>query len=152
MRTPEDEEYTSNLTKDVLSVAIHQHLRISLISQSPSQALIQISTDSLHLTPSRTLHGGITTLLLDAACFLALIPTLSARQSAATAASSFQLINPLVGSGKAVQIEGKVIRRGGSVAFCEGEVRCEGELIAKGHLMKMIITPKTNVQNRQSKL
>ncbi|RDW70222.1 hypothetical protein BP5796_08619 [Coleophoma crateriformis] len=125
MPTPEDDEYTSNLTKDVLSAAIHQHLGISLISQSPYHAVIQVTTGSEHMTPSSTLHGGITTLLLDSVCFLALIPTLSAGQSAATAASSFQLMNPVAGLGKVVRFGGKVVRRGGSVAFCEGEAILE---------------------------
>ncbi|RDW89409.1 hypothetical protein BP6252_01441 [Coleophoma cylindrospora] len=152
MPTPEDDEYTSNTTKDVLSVAIHQHLGISLISQSPYHAVIEVTTGPEHMTPSSTLHGGITTLLLDTACYLALIPTLSAGQSAATAASSFQLMNPVAGLGKVVRFGGKVVRRGGSVAFCEGEVSCDGKLIAKGSLMKMIITHKGNTGAIQSKL
>jgi len=33
------------------------------------------------------------------------------------------------------------MRRGKSIAFCEGEVRCEGKVIAKGTLTKMIHSP-----------
>jgi len=70
---------------------------------------------------------------------LAVIPTLSEGQSTATIASSFQILNAVEGVGKKYEVEGRVVRLGRKVVFCEGEVRCQGVLIAKGSLTKMIM-------------
>ncbi len=59
----------------------------------------------------------------------------------ATIASSFQILDAVQGEGKKYEVEGKVVRRGKSIAFCEGEVRCEGRVIAKGTLTKKINSP-----------
>jgi acyl-coenzyme A thioesterase PaaI-like protein len=42
------------------------------------------------------------------------------------------------GEGKVYEVEGRVVRRGKKVVFCEGDVRCEGKLIAKGNLTKVV--------------
>lgn len=34
------------------------------------------------------------------------------------------------------------MRRGKSVAFCEGDIRCEGKIIARGSLTKIITSSK----------
>lgn len=64
-----------------------------LISQSTNPsgqptALLNFTTTSLHLTPNNTVHGGVSSLLIDGACFVAVIPTLSDGQGTATIASS----------------------------------------------------------------
>lgn len=137
--------YTTNLTKSVTSASIHKALGITLISQTSSPqptALLDFTTSSLHLTPNNTVHGGISSLAIDGACFLALIPTLEDGEGAATIASSFQILGAVVGEGKKYEVEGRVIRRGKRIAFCEGDVRCEGKIIAKGSLTKVVTSPK----------
>lgn len=91
------------------------------------------------------MHGGISSLLIDSACFLAIIPILSDGESAATIASSFQVLDVVPGEGKAYEVEGRVVRRGKKVVFCEGEVRCEGRLIAKGNLTKVVTKEKSKL-------
>ena len=49
------------------------------------------------------------------------------------------------GEGKAYEVEGRVVRRGKKVVFCEGEVRCEGRLIAKGNLTKVVTKEKSKL-------
>ncbi|KAE8451845.1 hypothetical protein EG329_002686 [Mollisiaceae sp. DMI_Dod_QoI] len=103
--------YAKKLTQDVLNVPIHQTLGLKLISQAntPSPtAILNFKTTSIHLTPSNTVHGGISSLIIDSACFLALIPTLSDGQSAATIASSFQILNSVPGEGNSYEVEGRV--------------------------------------------
>jgi acyl-coenzyme A thioesterase PaaI-like protein len=58
------------------------------------------------------LHGGISTLVIDAACFLAVIPTLSHGQFPATTTSSFQIINAGPGTGEHYEVERRLVRRG----------------------------------------
>ncbi|KAH7321886.1 HotDog domain-containing protein [Rhexocercosporidium sp. MPI-PUGE-AT-0058] len=133
--------YTEILTQTVTTLPIHVSLGLSLISQAASPqptALLTFTSAPIHLTNAQTVHGGISTLLIDAACYSALIPTLSEGQTAATVASSFQMLDAVPGEGKIYEIEGRVVRRGKSIAFCEGEVRCEGKVIARGSLTKVI--------------
>ncbi len=136
--------YAQRLTQSVLAIPIHQALNLNLISQSPSHgsskptALIFFISAPIHLTKANTVHGGILSLTIDAACLIALVPTLSDGQTAATIASSFQILDAIPGEGNVYEIEGRVTRRGKRVAFCEGEVRCGGRVIAKGSVTKTI--------------
>jgi len=40
------------------------------------------------------------------------------------------------------EVDGRLVKRGKSIAFCEGDMKCEGVLIAKGSLTKIITSPK----------
>jgi uncharacterized protein (TIGR00369 family) len=140
--------YTQSLTSSVLKTPIHTTLGINLTSQSLSStptAKIQFTTGAIHLTPSNTVHGGISSLLIDTACFLAVIPSLSEGESVATIASSFQILDAVPGEGRLYEVEGRVVRRGTKVVFCEGDVRCEGRLIAKGNLTKVVMREKSKL-------
>tara|TARA_R110002060_G_scaffold39912_7_gene51123 strand:+ start:178 stop:630 length:453 start_codon:yes stop_codon:yes gene_type:complete len=136
-----DLAWTQALTQSAVSVRIHTVLGLKLISQTllpNSTALHTFKSEHIHLTPSQTLHGGIASLMIDAAGYGALIPTLSEGQTAVTIASSFQILDAVPGLGKVYEVEGRVVRRGKRTAFCEGEVRCDGKVIAKGSLTKVI--------------
>jgi uncharacterized protein (TIGR00369 family) len=142
--------YTRNLTYSVNTTPIHTTLGVKLVSQSLSPtgiptAKLQFTSSSIHLTPTRTVHGGISSLLIDSACFLAIIPTLSDGESAATIASSFQVLDAVPDEGKLYEVEGRVVRRGKKVVFCEGEVRCGERLIAKGNLTKLVTKEKSKL-------
>jgi len=105
------ENYTDALTQTVISLPIHQTLSLSIVSQSQTPvptALLIFTTQQLHLTPAQTVHGGIAQLVINAACFLAVIAILSIGQGAVTIASSFQMLNAVPGLGKRYEVEGKV--------------------------------------------
>ena len=38
-----------------------------------------------------------------------------------------------------VELEGRVLRRGGRIAFCESVAKCKGKVLGRGMLTKMII-------------
>lgn len=77
-------------------------------------------------------------MIIDSTCFLAVIPTLDPGQGTATVASSFQILGAVIGVGKKYEVVARMVKRGKSVVFCEGEVTCEGKLIARGSLTKII--------------
>jgi len=49
------------------------------------------------------------------------------------------------GEGRLYEVEGRVVRRGRTVVFCEGDVTCEGRLIAKGNLTKVVMREKSKL-------
>jgi acyl-coenzyme A thioesterase PaaI-like protein len=53
-----------------------------------------------------------------------------------------QITGAVPGEGKKYEVDGRLVKRGKSIAFCEGDVKCDGVLIAKGSLTKMITSPK----------
>jgi len=136
------EAWHKQLTAEVCNVDIQRHLDIVLLSQSlvngVPTAKLEFTTTKRHLVPSGSVHGGISSLIIDSACFLAVIPTLEVGQGTATVASSFQILGSVKGVGKKYEVEARMVKRGKSVVFCEGEVRFEGKLIAKGNLTKII--------------
>jgi acyl-coenzyme A thioesterase PaaI-like protein len=142
----------SSFLENVLAVPIHQHINISLSKltyptpSSPSTIPTAIVTFPLTphvMTPARTLHGGITTLCLDTVCLLAVAPTLKAGENVVTISSSFQLLDSVTWNEgdelTLVELEGRVLRRGGRIAFCESVAKCKGKVLGRGMLTKMII-------------
>jgi uncharacterized protein (TIGR00369 family) len=73
-------------------------------------------------------HGGVTCTLLDIAMGSA------ARYAAGLPVMTLDLQTSFIAPGRGVLIaEGRVVRAGRSVVFCEGAIRTEGgELVAKG--------------------
>jgi len=117
--------------------------RIDNANSATPTAHATVTTEKHHLTPRNpsSLHGGITTSVLDSVCLFAVTPTLHPGEESVTIASSFQLIGAVIGEGKVVELEGKVLRRGAKLAFCESIATCEGKIIAKGMLTKSIVPP-----------
>jgi acyl-coenzyme A thioesterase PaaI-like protein len=129
--------------------------RIDNATSATPTAHAMVVTQAHHLTPRdpSSMHGGITTSVLDSVCLFAVTPTLKPGEESVTVASSFQLIGAVVGEGKVVELEGKVLRRGGKLAFCESTATCDGKIIAKGMLTKSIVPPKVKqVEGIGSKL
>ena len=141
--------YPNQAKLDLLqSTPLHKHnglilQRIDNPTSSTPIAYATVTTEPHHLTPRNppSLHGGITTSILDSVCLFAVTPTLHPGEESVTIASSFQLIGVVVGVGKVVELEGRVIRRGKKLAFCESVAMCEGKVVAKGMLTKSIVPP-----------
>lgn len=135
-----DRPYPNQAKLDLLGATVlHKYnglvlQRIDNAKSATPTAYATVRTEARHLTPRipPSMHGGITTSVLDSVCLFAVTPTLKPGEESVTVASSFQLIGAVVGVGKLVELEGKVLRRGGRLAFCESTATCEGKIIAKG--------------------
>lgn len=144
-----DGPYPNQAKLDLLQASsIHQYnglvlQRIENATSATPTAYATVTTTTRHLTPRNppSLHGGITTSVLDSVCLFAVTPTLHPGEEAVTIASSFQLIGAVIGEGKVVELEGRVLRRGAKLAFCESIATCEGKIVAKGMLTKSIVPP-----------
>jgi acyl-coenzyme A thioesterase PaaI-like protein len=146
---PSDTQYPNAAKLSLLQAsAIHVYnnlilTRIENATSTTPTAYATVTTLPRHLTPRKppSLHGGITTSVLDSICLFAVTPTLQPGEESVTIASSFQLIGAVVGVGKVVELEGRVLRRGKRVVFCESVAMCEGVLVARGMLTKSIVPP-----------
>ena len=91
------------------------------------------------------LHGGVVSFLVDAAVGGALA-TLHEQAAGGVGQVTLDLNVSFLGAARdgAVIAEGRILKRGGSIAFGEAEVRDEaGELVAKGRATYMILRPRT---------
>lgn len=139
---------------EALPLHIFNNLTLTSISNphSPTPtAHATVTTLARHLTPREpaTLNGGITTSVLDSVCLFAVTPTLAPGEESVTIASSFQLIGGVAGVGKVVEFEGRVVKRGKRVVFCESVASCEGVVIARGMLTKSVVVTR---EGRERKL
>lgn len=92
---------------------------------------LALVTGPEHVNEVGIVHGGITALLLDGAMGRCAGRTLAPGQSCATVQLSVQYLAPAEGELRAV---GRVVRRGRSTAFLEGEcTRGDGKLVARAH-------------------
>ena len=90
---------------------------------------LSLDTDASYHNEIGAVHGGIAMLLLDGAMGRAAGRTLAPGQGCATVQFSAQFLAPLEGRLCAV---GRVVKRGRTVAFLEGEcTREDGTLVAR---------------------
>jgi uncharacterized protein (TIGR00369 family) len=101
-------------------------LGFELISVDPQAGTIEVAFNATEqfLNPAGTIQGGLLAAMLDDTLGPALVATLSRGEWAPTTDLHVQFLSPawpgrIVGSGR-------VVRRGGQVAFMTGELRDEG--------------------------
>lgn len=100
--------------------------------------------DDLRNAPGAPLHGGVVAALIDAAVGGALA-TLHEAAAGGTGQASLDANVSFIGAVRdgAAIVEGRILRRGGTIAFGEAEVRDEaGTLAAKGRATYMILRPR----------
>jgi uncharacterized protein (TIGR00369 family) len=100
--------------------------------------------DDLCNAPGAPLHGGVIAALIDAAVGGALA-TLHDEAAGGTGQASLDANVSFIGAVRegAAIVEGRILRRGGTIAFGEAEVRDEnGTLAAKGRATYMILRPR----------
>jgi uncharacterized protein (TIGR00369 family) len=84
------------------------------------------------------LRGGVVTTLLDTACYLALLPSLSDDQHAVTHDLTVSLLRP-VAADQRVDVVGTVLRRGRAVAFLRAEATVDGVVVAAAQVTKSVV-------------
>ncbi len=101
--------------------------------------------DDLVNAEGAPLHGGVIAALIDAAVGGALA-TLHDAAVGGTGQATLDGNVSYLGAvrGAAATVEGRILKRGGTIAFGEAEVRDEsGVLAAKGRVTYMILRPRT---------
>jgi uncharacterized protein (TIGR00369 family) len=113
-------------------------LGIVIKEVDPEQGTIHIDFDAKpeFVNPVGVIQGGFLAAMLDDTLGPALVATLDVGEFAPTLELKVQFIAPAkVG---AISGVGKVVSRGGKIAFLEGELRQDGKLVAKATATALI--------------
>ena len=111
-----------------VEIPFASHCGIEALETPDGRTLLRLVLAPQHLNNIGMAHGGVTCTLLDIAMGS------SARRRADLPVMTLDMQTSFIQPGRGVLVgEGRVVRAGRSVIFCEGEVRTEnGELVAKG--------------------
>jgi uncharacterized protein (TIGR00369 family) len=114
---------------------LHSPINASLgiVSEDLPDGRVRLSleTGEHHRNEVGLVHGGVAALLLDGAMGRCVGRTLAAGQTCATVQLSVQYLAPAEGRIAALA---RVVRRGRTTAFMEGECTCaDGTVIARAH-------------------
>lgn len=126
----------------VLDIALHRFLGVTLLDEADPSCGIVLPVEAAALNNAGVLHGGLVTGLLDVACYLALLPHLSADENAVTHDVAASLIRAVPG-GARVQLRGTVVRRGRSIVFLRAEATVDDAVVAAGQVTKTVVRRST---------
>ena len=126
----------------VLQTPLHIAAGLQLVRAADGMAEIRYPVDGICSNMHGMLHGGITCVMHDVACFLAVASLLPAENHAVTCDTQVSILRP-ASRGETITVRAKVDRLGRSLAFMRSEsyaVDAEGRerLIATGTLTKAV--------------
>lgn len=122
-----------------------RHMGVEALAAEPGYAKLRVPLrDELRNADGAPVHGGVLSFLVDAAIGGALA-TLHEQAAGGTGQATLDLNIRFLGAARGDEIiaEGRILRRGGTIAFGEAELRDEGgDLVAKGSATYMILRPR----------
>jgi uncharacterized protein (TIGR00369 family) len=112
-----------------VEIPFASHCGVEPLDSPDGRTLLRLVLAPQHLNNFGVAHGGVTSTLLDIAMGS------SARRHVDLPVMTLDMQTSFIAPGRGVLVaEGRVVRAGRSVIFCEGEVTtAEGELVAKGN-------------------
>jgi uncharacterized protein (TIGR00369 family) len=100
---------------------------------------IAFETQEAHITPGKTLHGGIIYVGIELANLIASIPHTAQGEWMITIDTSYTLIGTTRGNGQTVTLQSRLIKRTKRYAFFEGmALDDKGNVLAKSRTTKSI--------------
>lgn len=122
-----------------------RHMGVEALAATEGYAKLRVPIrDHLRNADGAPVHGGVLSFLVDAAIGGALA-TLHEQAAGGVGQATLDLNIRFLGAagGSAIIAEGRILRRGGTIAFGEAELRDErGDLVAKGSATYMILRPR----------
>ena len=132
------EEEMERRLERVAGLPLHKFLGLELKMSAPGEAVVTMPPTENALNAAGVVHGGILYAILDAACYLALLPLMEDGQNAVTHDIHASVLRPAP-LDQPVVFSGKVRKMGRSVVFCDSEARSGGRLVALGRVSKSLI-------------
>jgi uncharacterized protein (TIGR00369 family) len=124
--------------QSVLEIPAHRMFGLTLDGWSEGEARLNFVADASSLGPAGDVHGGVVGLLLEPAALFALMTVLPEDRYAVTADVHTQLMRPIQ-AGARVELAGRVLRAGRSLAFCEAAALADGKTCAVARMTKAIV-------------
>ena len=132
------ETETAIRVQGILDIPLNRFLGMQLRDPVDPSAGIWFPVGRSAQNQAGVLHGGVVTTLLDTACYLALLPSLSDAEHAVTHDLTVSLLRPVVADQR-VDLVGTVLRRGRAVAFLRAEATVEDRLVAAAQVTKSVV-------------
>jgi acyl-coenzyme A thioesterase 13 len=102
------------------------------VLKEPGRTRYELTVGPQHLNKRGVAHGGVVTSLLDTALGAAVVASIRTEEWTGTLELSVQFREPVFPG--LITAEGRVARRGRTVAFSEGEIRdAAGKILATAH-------------------
>lgn len=128
--------------EQVLALPLHRLLELHLVDPDDPAAGVALEVGEHSVNPAGVLHGGLVPLLLDVACFLAVLPRLPGGSTAVTVSTTASLLAP-VARGATVHVRGEVTRLGRSLVYCTASAHDvdRDRVSATGQVVKAVVAP-----------
>jgi uncharacterized protein (TIGR00369 family) len=131
------------LVEAVLAVPLHRTLGLRLIDPGDMAAGVELDAHAAALNPSRVLHGAVAPLMMDVACYLAIMAELDPGAGAVTVSIASSLL-AAVSEGATVQARGQIDRRGRGLAHLSASVHDGDRLVATAQVVKALVPPRAS--------
>ena len=119
-------------TSDDSTMPFNRLLGTRCLLKEEGKSRYELSLGPDHLNRRGVAHGGVVASLLDTALGAAVISTIASEEWCGTLELSIQFREPVLPG--TVTAEGRMVRRGRTIAFAEGEIRDEaGRVLATAH-------------------
>ncbi|MDF3036928.1 MAG: PaaI family thioesterase [Paucimonas sp.] len=106
-------------------------LGVEVVQAVEGRSRLTLKLEERHLNGWSSAHGGVIMAMLDAAMSQAGRSLYDEPRSGVTVEMKSTFIQPGGGCGAALEAAGFAYHRTTTLCFCEAELRCEGELVAK---------------------
>ncbi len=140
-----DDELLERLRERARTNSYWRYMGVEAVAAAEGYAKLRVPVrDELRNAAGAPVHGGVIAFLVDAAIGGAL-GSLHEQAAGGVGQATLDMNVTFIGAVRegAVIAEGRILRRGGSIAFGEAELRDEaGELVAKGRATYMILRPR----------
>lgn len=118
---------------------LHRFLGLTLDSMEPGRATLHICPGDSTANNMDVVHGGVLYALLDAVCYMAVLPLLDAAHNAVTHDIHCSVLRP-AHRGRDLTFEARVVKAGSRLIFSESTAFSEGELVARATVTKSVVT------------
>lgn len=117
--TPRATDYAQRVADSFARQAALQTMGARLISVEPGRVVVEMAHDDRFTQQHGFIHAGVTTTVLDTACGYAAFSLMPADAGVLTIELKTNLLAPA--AGEQFVFEGRVVKPGRTVTFCEGE-------------------------------
>jgi uncharacterized protein (TIGR00369 family) len=137
-RAVRSETAVETMIAAAMETPIHRFLNLSLLERGSGVAVLEFQVGDHAAGPDSTLHGGVLSLAMEPAVYVAVLPLIDADKVPVTIDFHAQPMRP-IWRGETVRLSARVMRHGRSTAFCEVDATVGGDLRAKGSILKALI-------------